>query len=353
MRAASLAAILALTTASAAPAQDVALRLGGFRSTYADSLSGSAPSLGAEAVFRRGARFASASASLATFSQGTWAAQASLNGVVTLADSPRRSFGLAFDAAGFAFSGNSGTGNVTAGPQVATRLGPLVAAAAAAAGAVRRIDGTGGLLATGTLRLRRESDRWSAEGWTSLSQAGSRRYGDVGANLRFDSRRFSADLQGGRRAGDLGNVFWGQVRAAVALGGPVWLEAGAGRYPPDVTGFLHGSFVHAGLRVGLGRRARTAADEPALVRREGGDAVTVRFALRDTGAVAVAGEWDGWAVTPLGTDSTGRRILRARLAPGVYRFALVGADGRFFVPRGVASVPDDFGGEVGLLVVPE
>lgn len=352
MRATSLAAALALTATSAVAAQDVALHLGGYRSTYADSLRGSAPSLGADAIWRHGARAATASVTLSTFSQGTWAAQASVNGVATLTASARRSLGLAVEAAGFAFSGNAGAGNVTAGPQASARIGPVIGAASVAAGGVRRIDGTASALATGTLRLRRDSEGWSAEGWTSLSRAGAMRYGDVGATLRIEARRFAVDLQGGRRAGDLGNVFWGQVRAAVALSGPVWLEAGAGRYPPDVTGFLHGSFVHAGLRVGLGRRARASAEEPVLVRRGSADAVTVRFALRDTGAVAVAGEWNGWAVTPLETDSAGRRILQVRLAPGVYRFALVGADGRFFVPQGVASVPDDFGGVVGLLIVP-
>jgi hypothetical protein len=82
---------------------------------------------------------------------------------------------------------------------------------------------------------------------------------------------------------------------AVRLGRPLWLEAGAGRYPPDVTGFLHGSFAQLGLRFGLGRGTR-AAPEPVRVTR---------------------------------------------------------ADGRFFVPPGVPSVPDDFGGSVGLLVVRE
>ena len=131
-----------------------------------------------------------------------------------------------------------------------------------------------------------------------------------------------------------------------------WLEAGAGRYPPDVTGFLHGSFVHAGLRLGIGPGARVAP-EPVHVTRAGADEVTVRFTVADTDVVAVAGEWNAWATAPLETDGAGRRVLRVRLGPGVYRFALVGADGRFFVPPGVPSVPDDFGGTVGLLVVRE
>jgi hypothetical protein len=184
------------------------------------------------------------------------------------------------------------------------------------------------------------------------SAAGAQRYGDAGVSARFERQRATLDLLGGRRMGALGTVWWGQVRGAVRLGGPLWLEAGAGRYPPDVTGFLHGSFVHAGLRFGIGRGARTAR-EAVHVTRAGADEVRVRFTVADTGVVGVAGEWNGWATGPLETDGAGRLLLRVRLRPGVYRFALVGADGRFFVPPGVPSLPDDFGGAVGLLVVRE
>ena len=59
-----------------------------------------------------------------------------------------------------------------------------------------------------------------------------------------------------------------------------------------------------------------------------------------------------WRAEPLEAVGRGSWLLKARLAPGVYRFSLVGGDGRWIIPRGVATVPDDFGGTVGLLVVP-
>lgn len=352
LRAAPAVAALALTAAATLAAQEVALRAGGFHTTYADSLRGPAGSVGAEATWDRGARAVSLAASLATFTQGSWAAQASAAWTEMLAASTRRAVGLAAEGAGYAFSGGTGAGNAAAGPYASVALGPLVGVVTLSAGAVRRIGGSADFLASGTVRLRRAAPQWSAEGWVGLSAAGAQRYGDVGAAVRLERERAAVDLAGGRRMGDLGTVWWGQVRGAVRLGGPLWLEAGVGRYPPDVTGFLHGSFAHAGLRIGLGRAPRAAA-EPVQVVRTGADRLTVRFTVPDTGAIGVAGEWNAWATGPLETDGAGRRVLRVRLRPGVYRFALVGADGRFFVPPGVPSVPDDFGGAVGLLVVRE
>jgi hypothetical protein len=199
------------------------------------------------------------------------------------------------------------------------------------------------------------------EGWATASSAGSRRYADVATSLRLEADGVSLDLVGGRRQGDLGRLFWGQVRAATRIAGPVWFEAGAGRYPPDATGFLHGVFANAGLRIGLGGRARTAAASDVVrVGRDAGRAsaasptgVAVRFTVEHTTAVGVAGEWTEWVTVPLEVDGRGRRVLRTRLRPGVYRFVLVSAEGRFFVPAGVTTVPDDFGGVVGLLVVRE
>jgi hypothetical protein len=44
--------------------------------------------------------------------------------------------------------------------------------------------------------------------------------------------------------------------------------------------------------------------------------------------------------------------VRLVLAPGTYRFTLVVDGTRWMVPAGIATVPDDMGGEQGLLIVP-
>ena len=54
---------------------------------------------------------------------------------------------------------------------------------------------------------------------------------------------------------------------------------------------------------------------------------------------------------PLGQAGSGRWTIVLPIGPGTWRFALVMADGTWIVPNGVTSLPDDFGGQVGVLVV--
>jgi hypothetical protein len=68
--------------------------------------------------------------------------------------------------------------------------------------------------------------------------------------------------------------------------------------------------------------------------------------------VSLAGEWNEWAASPLTVRPDGRWETTVRLAPGAYRFSLVVDGGRWVLPSGVPALDDDFGGRVGLLVIP-
>ena len=53
------------------------------------------------------------------------------------------------------------------------------------------------------------------------------------------------------------------------------------------------------------------------------------------------------------TNGNARWTYTAKLAPGVYHYAFVAADGTWFVPRSVRGRQNDgMGGEVAVLVVP-
>jgi hypothetical protein len=52
-------------------------------------------------------------------------------------------------------------------------------------------------------------------------------------------------------------------------------------------------------------------------------------------------------------DGAGRWVALIGLRPGVYRCSLLVDGTRWVVPPGAPKASDDFGGEVGLLVVPE
>ena len=351
-RAAASVVALALAIVPSLAAQVVTLHLGGFRATYADSLKGTAASAGADVAWNGARATGIVGASVAGFTQGGWAAQGFGTVTGTLAAGSRHQLGVSADAVGYSFEGGNSAGTATGGPYAVADLGPFVASVVLAAGAVRRLAGPTDLLLSGTVRLRRTVGLWSVEGWGVAAHAGALRYGDLAAGLRREWRGASLEAVGGGRFGDLGNEPWAQVRAAVRLSGQVWIEAGGGRYPRDATGFLHGTFAQLGLKLPLRTRAATATEPGPTVHRDPDNAVTARFVVPDTGQMSIAGEWTAWRAEPLEAVGRGSWLLKARLAPGVYRFSLVGGDGRWIIPRGVATVPDDFGGTVGLLVVP-
>jgi hypothetical protein len=349
----ALALSLAVAAAAAAPlaAQSVTLRLGGFRASYADSLRGSAASAGADLSWGGAASAAALGGTMSTFTDGGWAAQASASFQHDFQRGLRHAVAALGDVAASAFTGGAWVGTATGGVAASLDVGPVAAGATLAAGGVRRLDGSENLLLTATGRVAHGAGAWTAEGWGALTAAGPVRYGDLGLGLRARplAGRVTLDVAGGVRLGDLRDE-WAQVRAAARIARGIWLEASAGRYPRDVTGFLHGAFVQAGVRLALRGGARGAVGP--VVRRLRDDSVSIRFEVPDTGAVRVAGEWTGWRAEPLRRDGPRAWLLRARLAAGVYRFALVLDDGRWIVPPGAPAVPDDFGGSVGLLVVP-
>ena len=65
----------------------------------------------------------------------------------------------------------------------------------------------------------------------------------------------------------------------------------------------------------------------------------------------IAGDWTGWERVPLTRDDSGRWIVPATLAPGVYRFNLRVDGERWIVPDSVAEIDDGYGGRVGLLII--
>jgi hypothetical protein len=259
-RAPALAVALALVAAQPLAAQVVTLHLGGFRATYADSLKGTAASAGAEVAWSGARASGVVGASVASFTQGGWAASGYGTVAGTIAAGARHQLGVNADAVGYSFEGGNWAGVATGGPFAAADFGPFVASVVLAAGGVRRLDGPEDLLLSGTVRLRRNVGPWSIEGWGAAARAGALRYSDLAAGLRREWRGASFEAVGGGRFGDLGNEAWAQVRAALRVGAQVWLEAGAGRYPRDNTGFLHGTFAQLGLKVPL--RTSTEAQVP-------------------------------------------------------------------------------------------
>lgn len=148
------------------------------------------------------------------------------------------------------------------------------------------------------------------------------------------------------------------ISGVLQISDRIALAANAGRQLADpVRGLPQADLATIAMRVRFG--ARTA---PAMPRAEfaetqfvagpaGGGMMIVRVYAPDTAFVEVAGSFSDWQSLPLELQDGSWRVA-IRLAPGAHRIAVRVNRGIWRAPRNLARVRDDFGGEVGLIVVP-
>jgi hypothetical protein len=185
--------------------------------------------------------------------------------------------------------------------------------------------------------------------------AGDSTYTDGVATLRFDVQRLELLASGGLRAGSVagGARSWAQAEAKVLLFATVSLVAGVGSTPTDIVRGLPGArYVSAGLHVTFGRVGAVtvvahAAPGAEVVRRR-----TVEIHERPGSRVEVMGDFTEWRPILCPEIAPGVFALAVPRAQGVYRIDVRVDGGAWTVPPGLTAVPDDFGGEAGLLVVP-
>jgi len=216
---------------------------------------------------------------------------------------------------------------------------------------------------------------------TLLLSATTTSVGDTGFTDLESSGHW--ELDGWELEGTLGARVWsrgggrgiyGEVTALARLHSSLAATAGLGRYPSDpIRGSISGRYVTFGLRLsltstpGLRRAPRTTP----LVREEmesGGtwhgpaprlelrpvDADTARQLIVHAPAalqVELAGDFTDWEPIALTPSDNGTWQVVVPLRLGVHRMTVRIDGGPWLVPRGVTRVLDDFGGEVGLLLV--
>jgi hypothetical protein len=351
----SLALAALVAGALPAAAQDVSLTLGGSRSRYADTLHGSAGFVGLRVGAGRGSRALEIDAAVSRFTAGGWAIQAGGQGTA-LWPVGRGTTLLGF-AAGASLNhveGGVASGIGAAGPLLTLRWPRAHVAAGASAGAYRTIGGGWGAVIGGALHA-----SWLPHPRVSigLGGAGIRAdtlgFADANLQVRVVGGPLRVGLLAGTRLGDLSDGPWGSVEAAAGLGSRVAVEASAGWYPRDVTGFAEGAYAQVGIRV-FALRAPAAfrpPRDPVEIRRL--DDGRLRLALRYRAGVSrleIAGDWNGWRPMPLRPDA-GRWVAELEVAAGTYAYALI-ADGDWVLPDGVQGVDDGFGGRVARLIVP-
>ena len=349
-----------LLAAAPLSAQQVRFRIGGVRARYADTVSGSAGVFTTRLAWDGLRSTGTFDGSFTQFTSGTWAGQAagSLFGIRLL--SPHVGLGLRADGDGGYIEGGTWSAEGSAGPVAAVVAGRWIWSAGLAAGAVRNVFGSSDATFAGSLTMRRDLGAWSVQAGVSGTRAGPTRFADATVAAQLRAARFTLSALAGARSGDLGAKPWYQGRATFRVASWALLEAEAGTYPRDLSGFTDGAFLSFGVWLGGGIRSivqpRTPgfdASAPPSVAVEVVDAGHQRVTFLVPGAhnVAIAGEWNEW--TPVALERVDGEHWRVDLAlsQGAHRFSLVVDGHRWMVPRGIATLPDDMGGTVGLLVV--
>jgi hypothetical protein len=183
-------------------------------------------------------------------------------------------------------------------------------------------------------------------------------YLDLESGAAWAYGRASADLTGGARlVAGRRPAGWARTGVGVRVGPVSVLTASLGFSAADPV--LHsraGPFV--ALSVQLVPRATSPAPpvRPAAVRRavrltplsSGGYRLSLR--LPGAGRAEIAGDFTDWQPVEL-TSRGGWWELARPLAPGTYHLDVRLDGGSWTAPPGLLTVPDEFGGSVGVLVV--
>jgi hypothetical protein len=193
------------------------------------------------------------------------------------------------------------------------------------------------------------------------------RYGDAIGYWSHRSGPVELLVGGGLRAisisrsqyqswGSASAVLWFSPNAALVLAGGTALA--------DVTrGVPTTRYVSAAIRFGRSSAppaivTRAARDSPEVdggridvnVRGDSLRIVTVR--LRSAKAVELMADFTDWEPVSMMQTPNGDWTIERAIAPGTHRVAIRADGGLWSVPPNLPRVTDEFGGEVGLLVVP-
>ena len=354
IRAALLGAAVGLVGLPLA-AQEASVLIGGVRARYADTVSGTAGFAGLRLSGSIPGAVGVVDASLSRFTSGEWVTQVSASGAGMLRLGNGVSVGLTAVGDANRVQGANWNGEVSAGLLGAIGSGRLLVSLGASIGGVRTVeDSTIDAASVGARFQHGLHGGLSVSGGLAGVLSDTSRYADGSVEFTFTSSRVRASLVGGARIGDLSNDPWVQGQFRFSATPFASIEAALGRYPRDLVGFTEGSFLTLGARVGFTRPSRGAAYPEPPVRVERIDEHLVRITFRHSGRVErveIAGVWNAWTPTPLAREASGVWVVDLALQPGIYNYAIVLDGDTWTVPDGVLRQPDDFGGEVAILVV--
>lgn len=222
-------------------------------------------------------------------------------------------------------------------------------------------------------------DRLAFVGTLTGTWLGDRRHVDLLGAARWTAGRVELEgrmvirpwAESGDAVGEAEPGVHGDVTASVAISDRIGVALSGGSYPADpVRKVLAAKYVSLGLRLNV--FGRESAPVPtltgALVRaaREREDAAggvrfeilpsayprIVRVYVAGVQAVELMGDFTDWQPVPLEPVRAGVWEIRLPLAPGVHRVNVRIDGGPWLVPAGTRREESEFGGGVGVVVVP-
>lgn len=198
----------------------------------------------------------------------------------------------------------------------------------------------------------------------------STRYADAVMNAQWalfrngplEGARFVAGIGAGMRSGgDVGGRrAWLNGSATLRVGGPVSLVAYAGAQPSDaIRGTPGVAFTSMSMRIALGALAVSRSPleakipQATSVSTEGSDGRrVVTVLLPQAQSVELMGDFTDWRPVVMTRSTSGIWQARVTLSQGSHRMNVRSDSEPWATPPGLPVAPDDFGGSVGILLVP-
>lgn len=207
------------------------------------------------------------------------------------------------------------------------------------------------------------------------TRVGPVEYTDYVLGTRWEWARSDLSLSAGHRDGDRENgvANWTEGAAAYWFSDHVAIVGGAGVFPAEVwRGLPGGRYVSAALRLssraargpdpqllaeltrpyelGRLRRSRAAARQFSVERLPDGTR-TLQVRFPSAGTVELMGDFTDWTPVPMVRSGADMWTFNVFIGPGVHRLNVRIDGGPWIAPPGLTTTHDEFGGQVGLLVV--
>ena len=208
----------------------------------------------------------------------------------------------------------------------------------------------------------------------SLSHVGDTTYTDVESSARTAWDRITLDATLGARVWSRGGGrgMYGETSAALALGERTAIVLSGGRYPTDpISGSIAAHYLTAAIRIHTAAARHVVARGRTAPRAGGADGagapgsgarlevqldrsrpVRLLVHVAEATRVEVAGDFTDWRPLALSPAGGGLWEVVLPLTSGVHRIDVRIDGAAWIVPAGTTRAPDDYGGEVGIFVVP-